>query len=1024
MHNRFITRIFPILIWLLGASGLSAQALSTGSATLSGQQEALPVATAASGFVEAEVELLSTSVVRLTISGSFSNLSSPVDTDINGGAHVHIAYAGQNGPISLPLTPSLSVDSLSGAFNPLLNTFDLDLLDFIAVDLGQLYVNIHTRNNPGGELRGVIVQEGSEAYYTNLLGNNEVPSIITEASGALLLEFQPEDSTLIVTGSFQNLSDTLATQIAGGVHLHSGLPGQNGPIVIELDPTLDEDRRGGVFTSVNNTFTLDAEQVTALRNGAWYANLHSGAFLSGEIRGQVLPPADVVFRAHLAGANEWPVVTTGASGQVLAHLAGDTLRVTGSFSGLTAPVATEIVGGAHLHTGMAGENGGVIIPLGLELAEDSLSGTFSLAMNEYALSGENRNALLNRGIYLNIHSDAHNRGEIRGQLLPESQAIFTAFLNGNQQIPSVTTTGRGMVKVEMRGDQMTATGSFVNLESGLNTDIAGGAHLHAGYPGQSGPVIFPLTTADVAAGLSGRFLPSTNTFSVTEGIRDTLISRFFYVNVHSLQEPGGEIRGSVLAEAESYFLAPLSGASEPQGVATDATGMVAAELRDTSAVLIGSFTGLESDFAFDVAGGMHLHQAIAGSNGGIAELINTEVDNDARSGVILADSNRIELSREQLSAMLDREIYVNLHTIDNQSGEIRGQVLPLALSYFHTSFSGVNAATYVASTAQGGLKLELIDTTLIVSGSVTMLEGDFDVNVAGGAHLHLASVGETGPISVGLNSVLAEDLKSATFAASDNVFPLESDQVSALRTANFYANIHTTTVASGEARGQILGELNLFPAESEILFPPDGATLTLEGQDTQAFQPVYHATTDPDQDTVVYVWQLATDANFESIIFAANTGRDSFLLTDFATVDALLEANGVAAGGSITLYHRVLVGDGSNSRPSGGKSVTLTRGQLVNLEEFQPLGFRARAYPSLLRSGQQLTFELATEERFRGRLMLFDQLGQLRQDKTVEASVGLQNVNFATGGLSAGQYFIVLRRDNGRLIHYSKIMVQ
>lgn len=1023
MQNRIFTQIlFSLSLLFAGITTLSAQ-LGTGVARLSGQQEVHPVATEATGFVSADIELISIAEIRITVSGSFSGLSSPVATEIGGtGAHVHIGVPGRNGGIAFPLVPTLSVDSLSGTFEPALNTAVVNVVDFLTVDLGELYVNIHTRNYPGGELRGIVYDQEKEAYFANLFGSNEVPSVITRATGAVHLELDSENE-LIVTGSFNNLSDTLATDIVGGTHLHLGMPGQNGGVDIVLNPTVAADGRNGIFESDNNTFTLTEDQVTALRNGRYYLNVHSGTFRGGEIRGQVLPYADQVFRAHLSGSNEWPVVTSGGSGQVLGHVVGDTLRIIGTFSDLGSKVAEEIGGGFHLHTGVAGMNGNVIIPLSATLAEDSLSGTFRLADNRYDLTPDSRAALFNRGVYLNIHSDEHNPGEIRGQMLPECQAVFTSFLNGNQQIPSVTTTGRGMVKAEMRGNLMTATGSFSDLNSSLNTDI--GAHIHAGYPGQNGPVIYPLVpNLESPLNLNATFGPSLNTFPITGTTADTLMSRFFYVNVHSVLDPGGEIRGNLLAEAESYFFAPLSGASQPDGVATDATGFVAAEVVDTTVVLVGSFAGLESDFAANVAGGAHLHNAIAGTNGGIVEGINTEIRGDNRSGVILADSNRIALSPAELELMLDREVYVNVHSADNTAGEIRGQVLPLAGSYFHTTFSGVNASTYVESTAQGGLKLELIDSSLVVSGSVTMLDGDFDANVAGGAHLHMAPVGQNGGISVGLNPSVAADLKSATFVAADNTFDLTTDQVQALRESRLYANIHTTEVGSGEARGQVLGELNLFPNASEIVFPPDATELTIGGNAATEFQPLYTEVADPDGDTVVYIWQLAADAEFETILFATNTGRDSFFLTDFGTVDALLAGAGVEVGGSATLYHRVLTSDGSNHRAGAPKSVVLERGTVVNARDYRPEGFQARTYPNLIGSGQPVTFEVQSQENFRGQLLIINQYGQILRETRLSAQGGQQVRQLATDRLPGGQYVVALRLDNGRIIYTERLVVQ
>ena len=999
---------------------------------LSGQQQVLPVATEARGTVSVEFSDIddednddSNNRVQVVISGSFSRLSSPVLTSLRGGGHIHIAYPGRNGGIVQPLVLTLAADSLSGTIDPALNTYALSANDLADADVGAVYVNIHTRRYPMGEIRGNIVRNNREAYYTNLLGSNQVPSVISTAAGALLMEFNDGNNSLVVSGSFDNLTSEFAENIGGGAHLHLGLPGQNGGINITLNATVDNDSLSGLFRSEDNTFTLTADQVTALRAGRYYANIHSDMHPGGEIRGQVLPPADAILRAHLSGANQYPPVLSRGSGQVLGHVVGDTVRIIGSFSDLSTPVDITVRGGAHLHAGYAGENGGIIIPLDFNRVMDTLSGEFVLADNRYTVSTQQRSLLLARGIYLNIHSKQYPMGEIRGQMLPESQAVFSAFLNGNQQIPSVITTGHGMVVVELMGTRMTATGSYLNLESDLNRSIAGGAHLHPGYPGQSGGVLYPLSvSADSTSARTGRFFPRANTFTIPETQIDTLTKRFLYVNVHSLDHPMGEIRGAVLAEAMSYFLAPLSGASQPEGVPTSATGTVAAEVRDTMVTLIGSFKDLDSDFNPNAAGGMHLHQALAGSNGPILVPIATELDSTDRSGVVLADSNMYALTEVQLQAMLDRKIYVNVHTDNYPNGAIRGQMLPLAQSYFHTTFSGVNSVPYVMTDAQGGLKLELNDSMLMVSGSVTMLTGDFDYSVQGGAHLHIASAGQNGPISIPLVADTLNRSKAAEFSVDSNTFMLDSTQLAALRNGRVYANIHTTEYQSGEARGQIRGELNLPPDSTRILSPMEGDSLTLEGSNQQLFRVSYAPTTDPDGDTVIYVWQLSMDENFDTVLFAANTGRDTFFETNFGTVTALLDSAGVMDSMSVTLYHRVLASDGSNYRPSDALSINLTRGNIVGTRDFLPAGLEVRAYPNPLRQGQAFTYQIATQESFRGRLMVFTQLGQLQQDRVVDARIGEQNINVDLSALPSGTYFLMLRNSDGRLINTSRVVVQ
>ena len=143
-----------------------------------------------------------------------------------------------------------------------------------------------------------------------------------------------------------------------------------------------------------------------------------------------------------------------------------------------------------------------------------------------------------------------------------------------------------------------------------------------------------------------------------------------------------------------------------------------------------------------------------------------------------------------------------------------------------------------------------------------------------------------------------------------------------------------------------------------IMSPADGDSLNLAGASSQQFRVGYMPATDPDMDSVIYIWQLATDTAFENIVFGANTGRDTFFTTDFGTVGMLLDSADVATDSTVTLYHRVLASDGSNYTPSEPATLVLTRGNLVGTRDFLPEGFSGHAYPNPAGSGSTVNYEL------------------------------------------------------------------
>ena len=79
------------------------------------------------------------------------------------GAHFHWAPAGENGPVVIPLYGGSPAGQMNGILAQGTKTKDnfvgplagMEMGDFIdALKNGNIYVNVHTSENPGGEIRG------------------------------------------------------------------------------------------------------------------------------------------------------------------------------------------------------------------------------------------------------------------------------------------------------------------------------------------------------------------------------------------------------------------------------------------------------------------------------------------------------------------------------------------------------------------------------------------------------------------------------------------------------------------------------------------------------------------------------------------------------------------------------------------------------------------------------------------------------------------------------------------------------
>lgn len=239
-------------------------------AILIGDEQIPSVITAANGRVKAT---LCGNI--LNVNGCIKNLESNF---ISG--HIHFGIAGTNGPVIFPLNIPIVPGMRSACFD---NNFMLTNNQINQLINRELYINIHTVNNPNGEIRGQLLANACEYFFANLSGDNEVPPITTNGTGRILFELYPRTNTLKATGSVNSLTDVI---FAG--HIHYEAIGNNGPIVDPLVLDIINAGTGAIVHIKDNVFTLTTEQIKLLRSGQYYTDIHTVAYPTGEIRGQIV----------------------------------------------------------------------------------------------------------------------------------------------------------------------------------------------------------------------------------------------------------------------------------------------------------------------------------------------------------------------------------------------------------------------------------------------------------------------------------------------------------------------------------------------------------------------------------------------------------------------------------------------------------------------------------------------------------------------------------------------------------------
>jgi hypothetical protein len=972
-------------------------------AQLTGRNQVFPIATLATGDVMATL----TGNI-LTVSGTYTNLSDSVNLAIAGGAHIHRGLAGQNGPVEFILKLTQGTDANSGVFKPEDNVFELTESQIATLKNREYYVNIHTKTYHSGELRGQLVPEEATLFVANVFGSNQVPAIVSEGYGAVIAELTGD--TLVISGSFAQLEGEFAANIAGGAHIHFGVAGENGGIALHLNSNVSEDLKSGKFEAQNNKIALNAEAKAALMASGLYVNIHTSVYNSGELRGQLTPQNQIVMRASLSGYNEYPYVTSLGKGLVIAEISGTELRVSGTFSGLNSPLNPNIAGGVHLHVGLAGRNGGILTGLKPTLSADGLSGKFIASENTFSLTSEQLLNILNREVYINIHTEENHSGELRGQLLNESQYFMNALLTGSQQVPQFITPGHGAVTFEISGNHAVLSGSFSEMDGAFNAAIAGGAHIHMGQPGQNGGILTHLHTVTSEDLKSGSFPASMNRIMMDANQKNAIKNRMAYVNIHTTLSPSGELRGNIGGEASIYAYALLGGTSEGTPVHTDGKGVVAFEITEDRIISSGSFT-LDSDFNAAIAGGAHIHIGMAGQNGGITLHLQASPSMDLKSGTFVASENTKAITTEFLTNFMLRNLYVNIHTSAFPSGEIRGQVLPLANSFFHANLSGLNEVPAIMSNGFGSVKAELTADQLIISGSFSNLDGEFDPNIAGGAHVHMAENGMNGGIAFHLDTDLDMANKSGKFLAAKNIKTLTSEQINSLKSAALYVNIHTTKVASGEIRGQLLKEINFAPSSSFPTSPANEIVVDIKDLGMDTITVAWTAATDVNGDKVSYLWQASLTPDFADTLVSVDTRRDTMFTIAVQDFLSLLDSTTFEMKDTAMIFHRVISKDGSDYKVGETAVLTLTNSLVSSIFDIDMGGLDLLIYPTIA-VGDVINARIEAESPANGQLLIINQSGQVINKFSVEAQQGQTEIQIPVGGLSSGMYYSLFMSGN------------
>jgi hypothetical protein len=188
-------------------------------------------------------------------------------------AHIHRGDATVAGPVAVTLrTPNAAGQSSGCVAAP------RSLVNQILTNRAGFYVNVHTSDFPGGAVRGQLgASSNVRLLSADLTGAAEVPPADANGRGVGRVRFQEGDTQVCFTLSAQSIRLP-----AAAAHIHRGVAGQNGPVVVAFVPP---DANGVSRGCATASATLIGE---ILANPAgFYVNVHTSQFPGGAVRGQL-----------------------------------------------------------------------------------------------------------------------------------------------------------------------------------------------------------------------------------------------------------------------------------------------------------------------------------------------------------------------------------------------------------------------------------------------------------------------------------------------------------------------------------------------------------------------------------------------------------------------------------------------------------------------------------------------------------------------------------------------------------------
>ena len=495
----------------------------------------------------------------------------------------------------------------------------------------------------------------------------------------------------------------------------------------------------------------------------------------------------ILFTAKLGGAEMVPPVVGQASGVSAFTLnpTRDSIAVNACFNQLSSAI-TQVA----IYRGEAGANGSMVLDLSANVGNNVLN---TLLTDDFL---ENNLAyLFDESLYIQVATDLHPDGELRGQILLEADQHFITDLTGENVVPELFTTAYGLGSFWLSSTNKKINFSIICQElSGLITS----ATIHSGASGVNGEMILDLSGFINGNVIKGEILPSAE-------FLNELQSGDVYLSIQTADNPSGELRAQLTRQIGLSFDAFADGIQMVPDVVTTGLGICVIRLSPGLDSLYYDVVVDDINSNIDYA---HLHIGDYGLTYGALQV---DFSPSISGHRIHGFKTGAGLSAATINKLLVSNLTLIVHT-----GEIRGQVVRFARKGYTFNLEGEQVVPPVITSAYGSgiLSVDRNDQ----NAHLMLAGGNLD-QMASQVLINYEVAGQNGPMIFDLSAAMeinATDVSVDTYWDNDFTPAFDTNISGSLNNDSVYIDVRNETFAGGEIRGQIQAGFRLYNPTTAI----------------------------------------------------------------------------------------------------------------------------------------------------------------------------------------------------------------